>query len=84
MGIDIKNAVIDNKQVSFAYYFDGDLWYMTEDGEMFPVPVSDIGTATFLNKDKAILFMRYMRKWNENLAAQNLKKITKTPLSSTD
>lgn len=31
-------------------------------GPEFPVPISDIGNATFLAFDKAILFMRYIRK----------------------
>ncbi len=33
----------------------------------FPVPVADIGGATFLAQDKAILFMRYIRKHMEML-----------------
>jgi len=74
MTIDIKNAVKDGKRVRFAYYFDGDLWYQTEDKELFPVPIADIGNATFLNEDKAILFMRYMRKWNKSLADLNRKR----------
>ncbi len=28
----------------------------------FPVPLDDIGTATLLNTDKAIIFMRFIRK----------------------
>ena len=54
--------------VNFSHYFDGSLWYKTEDGFSFPVPVSDIGTATFLASDKAMLFMRYIRKHMELLA----------------
>lgn len=54
--------------VTFTHYFDGSLWYKTEDGFSFPVPVSDIGTATFLASDKAMLFMRYIRKHMELLA----------------
>lgn len=64
MTIDVKRAVVDNKRVKFEYYRDGDLWYSTEHGEEFPVPVSDVGTATFKREDKAILFMRYMNKYN--------------------
>lgn len=75
--VDVKRAVSEKREVKFCYYFDGALWYQTEFDEMFPVPVEDIGNVTFLNKDKAILFMRYMRKWNETLAAESLKKITK-------
>lgn len=29
---------------------------------IFPVPISDIGNATFNRSDKGILFMRYIRK----------------------
>jgi hypothetical protein len=56
-------------EVHFTHYFDGDLWYMTSTGFHFPVPISDIGTATFLNKDKGILFMRYIRKHLEIINA---------------
>ena len=49
-------------KVRFAYYRDESLWYTTEDGFLFPVPISDTGNATFLSEDKAILFMRYIRK----------------------
>lgn len=64
--IDIKAAVSDGKFVRFTHYVDGNLWYCTDDGDEFPVPVSDVGTATFKVTDKAILFMRYMRKFNES------------------
>lgn len=63
--IDIKTAV--KGRVVFSHYFDGSLWYETCEGNTFPVPVSDIGTATFLKEDKGILFMRYMRKYNKTL-----------------
>lgn len=58
----IKDMIKD-KNVTFEYYRDGDLWYKTECGFRFPVPISDIGTATFMKVDKAILFMRYIRKY---------------------
>jgi hypothetical protein len=54
--------VSNDGQVSFVRYRDGELWYATDDGFEFPVPVADIGNATFLARDKALLFMRYMRK----------------------
>lgn len=58
----IKEMVNDGKKVKFVLYKDGDLIYKTECGFEFPVPVTDIGNATFLAEDKAILFMRYIRK----------------------
>lgn len=58
----LKDYVKDGKMVSFSHYFDGSLWYETDDGFVFPVPVSDIGTATFQKTEKALLMMRYIRK----------------------
>ena len=60
--MNIKNLVKDSKKVYFSFYKDGDLWYRHEDDFKFPVPVSDVDTATMLSEDKAMLFMRYMRK----------------------
>lgn len=65
--IDIKRAVSDNRRVLFDFYRAGLLYYTTEFGESFSVPITDVGDATFNNDEKAILLMRYMRKWNESL-----------------
>lgn len=53
--------------VTFSHYFDGSLWYETETNLLFAVPVSDIGSAKFFAQDKAMLFMRYIRKHLEML-----------------
>ena len=63
----IKDMVKDNQKVSFLFYRDGQLWYSTECGFEFPVPISEAGTATFFAQDRAILFMRYIRKYIEYL-----------------
>lgn len=63
----IKAVVQPGMFVYFEYYHDGNLWYSTHLDEMFPVPISDVGQATMKHTDKAILFMRYMRLWNEEL-----------------
>lgn len=66
----IKELVKDNT-AWFSRYHDGNLWYVIrydEDLEFeFPVPVEDIGNATFKYKDKAMLFMRYIRKHMKTL-----------------
>ena len=54
--------MIKNKKVRFLYYREGELWYTTECGFEFPVPISDVGTASMNAEDKAILFMRWIRK----------------------
>ena len=64
--MDIKEIVKDN-EVSFAKYRQGYAYYtvrVRSEGAdyMFPVPLSDIGDATLLAKDKALVFMRYIRQ----------------------
>lgn len=53
--------------VRFQYFRDNQLFYKTDSGLVFPVPVEDIGNATFLAEDKAMLFMRYIRKFMESI-----------------
>lgn len=55
-------------QVSFMFYAKGELWYKTESGFEFPVPISDTGDATFNAEDKGLFFMRWIRKHVEMLA----------------
>ena len=63
----IKEMVQNKQKVRFRFYRDGQLWYATECGFEFPVSISEAGTATFFAEDKAILFMRYIRKHMEFL-----------------
>lgn len=62
MNLNIKDMVKDGKKVFFDFYRNGILYYKTENGFTFEVPVSDTGDACFLKEDKAILFMRWIRK----------------------
>jgi hypothetical protein len=66
----LKEMIVNNQKVRFSFYRDGQLWYETECGFRFPVPIEEAGTATFLAEDRAILFMRYIRKhisvWKES------------------
>ena len=68
--VSIKEMVCSGRKVRFTHFKAGDLWYVTETGFAFPVPVNDpaeIGDATFQAEDKALLFMRYIRKHIEML-----------------
>jgi len=60
--MNIKDLVGAGKTVRFQHYQSGELWYVTDCGFEFPVPISDCGDGLFANTDKAILFMRYIRK----------------------
>ena len=64
--MNIKDIVKDNN-VRFVSYRQGVAYYaVSVSGEnedrLFPVPLSDVGDATLLAEDKAIIFMRYIRK----------------------
>ena len=58
----IKDMVKNGKRVKFDFYRKGELWYSTECGFMFPVPTSDTGDGKFMSEDKAMMFMRYIKK----------------------
>ena len=63
--MNLKDMVKGGQKVRVSFYSRGSLWYITESGFEFPVPVGDrteVGNATFLAEDKAIYFMRYIRK----------------------
>jgi hypothetical protein len=58
----LKSLVADGKRVHFQFFRKGELWYKTDDGFEFAVPASDTGDGVFLASDRAMLFMRYIRK----------------------
>ena len=58
--------LVKGKKARFVFYRDGIFIYETEDGFQFPIPASDMGSATLLAEDKAILFMRWIRKHLES------------------
>lgn len=73
----IKEMVANNKQVKFVRYQNKELWYQTECGFEFPVPIEDTGNAIFIAQDKALLFMRWIRKHlNEIQSAKKEQIIT--------
>ena len=49
-------------KVTFEFYRKGYLYYKTDNGFLFRVPIEDCGDACFNREDKGILFMRYIRK----------------------
>ena len=63
----IKDMVSGGQMVTFVCYSKGEMWYKTDSGFDFPVPMDDTGDGIFLAKDKAIMFMRYIRKHIANI-----------------
>ena len=65
----LKDLVANGQQVHFQFYRHGELWYTTDSGFEFPVPAEDTGDGVFQRDDKALLFMRYIRKHLESIAS---------------
>lgn len=68
--MNIKDIVKGNR-VHFLRYRQGYFYYIVHVASekawySFTVPLDDIGDATLENEDKAIRFMRYIRKAMEN------------------
>jgi hypothetical protein len=61
----LKEMVGTGRIVTFERYRAGVFYYKTECGFEFPVPATDIGDATLAATDKAMLFMRWIRKHRE-------------------
>jgi hypothetical protein len=58
----LKELVSNGKLVHFQFFRKGELHYKTDDGFSFVVPADDVGDGVFLASDRAMLFMRYIRK----------------------
>jgi len=57
----LKELIIGKSE--FQFYKDSQLWYKTNTGSFtFPVPIEDIGNATFSRMEKSLLLMRYISK----------------------
>jgi len=61
----IKDHVNKGEMVHFEYFRDGEFWYRTDKGLLFPISLEEAmaGRATFLADDQAIYFMRWIRRY---------------------
>lgn len=58
----IKEIVKNPNPCKFVNFRKGHLWYITDCGFEFPVPIEDVGDAIFNAEEKPMLMMRYIRK----------------------
>lgn len=71
----IKDIVSGDAKAHFQFYRKGELWYKTDCGFEFPVPVSDAGDGTFNQTERAMLMMRYIRKQLESIKEGQLDSV---------
>jgi len=67
LNLNLKDHVDNNQMACFKFYRSGNLFYETEKGLQFRVPIEDTSNGTFLEKDKAVYFMRWIRKEIESI-----------------
>lgn len=60
MNLDIK-ALVQGSSV-LVYYKQKTLYYKTEGGFIFPIPIDDCGDTTFNNVDRSMLFMKWIKR----------------------
>lgn len=65
--------IVKNKTAKFTHYSDNELWFKVEDFS-FPVPLKEVGPTTILAEDKAITFMRYIRKHLKLIEEERIKQ----------
>ena len=68
MEFSLKDIVKDNV-VRFSYFRNNELYYTVKYNDqeyIFNVPIEDVGTAKLMHLDKAMLFMRWIRKAIDN------------------
>ena len=80
--VKLIDLVKNNKKVRFLFYRDCTFYYEQEDGFVFPISLEEAnaGRATFLAEDKAIYFMRWMKRYIElckqdELPTEPVKKV---------
>lgn len=63
--VSIKEHVNQGQMVHFQYFRDEEFWYRTDKGLLFPISLKEAlaGRATFMASDKAIYFMRWIRRY---------------------
>lgn len=67
-GTTIKDHV--RGTATFQHFRDNALYYKTDTGLMFAVPVADTDKGVFLASDKSMFFMRWIRKELAGIAAE--------------
>ena len=65
--MNLEKILQDNENVRFMFFLSGKLWYRTESGFKFPVPIKGSGQSVFLNEDRANRFYPYIKAHAQKL-----------------
>ena len=65
--MNVDNILKNNESVRFIFFLSGKLWYRTESGFKFPVPIKGSGQSVFLSEDRANRFYPYIKAHADKL-----------------
>ena len=71
--MNLEKVLQNNEAVSFMFFLSGKLWYRTENGFKFPVPIKGSGQSIFLNEDRANRFYPYIKAHAEKLGKAKIE-----------
>jgi len=57
--------IIENNTAQFSFYQEGKVYYsisVENDMYEFPIPIEEVGTGVLLRDEKAIYFMKWIKK----------------------
>ena len=69
----LTDEVRGDKKVRFCSFKNKELWYVTESGFKFPIPLHDAEGGEFLAEDKAIYFTRWIGRYINDLVEEQSK-----------
>ncbi|MEM7401423.1 MAG: hypothetical protein AAF304_05675 [Pseudomonadota bacterium] len=69
----LEKILQDNENVRFMFFLSGKLWYRTDSGFKFPVPIKGSGQSVFLNEDRVNRFYPYIKAHAQKLDEKSEK-----------
>lgn len=67
------DEVKDNKKVKFVCLKNENMWYQTESGFQFPIPLSETVGGEFPVEDKALYYSRWIGRFIKDLEEEKSK-----------
>jgi len=77
--VNLEKILQNNESVSFMFFLSGKLWYRTESGFKFPVPIKGSGQSVFLNEDRVNRFYPYIKAHAQKLDKKLDEKLGEKP-----
>lgn len=67
LSLKLTDHVAKDKKVTFLHYQEKNLWYITDGGLTYSIPVEDTGNGIFLPTERSVYHMKWIRKALETI-----------------